>query len=109
MVIDVSKEVADQLREKGVLLESIDAIIWSHHHFDHVGDSFVFPSSRALIVGPGFKSDKTTFPGFPSNLGAETLDDAFHGREVIEFDFSGASMRIGGFPAIDYFGDEVSS
>ncbi|KAL4817530.1 metallo-beta-lactamase superfamily protein [Aspergillus spinulosporus] len=105
VVIDVSKDVADQLREEGVSLQSIDAIVWSHHHFDHVGDPSVFPSSTALIVGPGFKSDKTTFPGYPSNLDAETFDDAFQGREVIELDFSSASMSIGGFPAIDYFGD----
>lgn len=79
VIIDVSKDVADQLREEGVSLESIDGIIWSHHHFDHVGDPSVFPSSTALIVGPGFKSNKTTFPGSPSNLDAETLDGAFKG------------------------------
>ncbi|KAL4733521.1 hypothetical protein BDV11DRAFT_199856 [Aspergillus similis] len=77
VVIDVSKDVADQLREEGVPLESIDAIVWSHHHFDHVGDPSVFPPSTALIVGPGFKSDKTTFPGYLSNLDAEIFDDAF--------------------------------
>ncbi|KAL4753860.1 hypothetical protein BDW72DRAFT_201098 [Aspergillus terricola var. indicus] len=78
VVIDVSKVVTDRLREEGVSLESI-AIVWSHNHFDHVRDSFVFPSSTALIVGPGFKSNKTTFPG--------------------------ALMSVGVFPAIGYSGD----
>ncbi|KAL4792057.1 metallo-beta-lactamase superfamily protein [Aspergillus venezuelensis] len=103
--IDVEKDVVDHLNETGVPLESIDAIIWSHHHFDHVGDPSLFPSSTALIVGPGFKSDKLTFPGYPANPEAKTCDDAFHGRDVVELDFSGASIEIGGFPAIDYFGD----
>ncbi|KAL4909011.1 hypothetical protein BDW74DRAFT_165687 [Aspergillus multicolor] len=104
-VINVPKDVADQLREGGISLESIDAIVWSHHHFDHIGDPSGFPSSTALIVGPGFKSDKTTFPGYPRNPDARTDDDAFQGREVIELDFTEAAMNIGGFPAIDYFGD----
>ncbi|KAL4764115.1 uncharacterized protein BDW70DRAFT_148098 [Aspergillus foveolatus] len=62
VVIDVSKDVADQLREEGASLESIDAIIWSHHQSE-------------------IHLNKTTFPGFPSNLDAETLDEAFQGRE----------------------------
>jgi ribonuclease BN (tRNA processing enzyme) len=64
VVIDVSKDVADQLREEGVSLESIDAIIWSHHHFDHVGDPSVFPLSTALIVGPpGLRVIRPHFQG----------------------------------------------
>ncbi|KAL4932778.1 uncharacterized protein BDV17DRAFT_253733 [Aspergillus undulatus] len=103
--LDIEKDVADHLHETGIPLDSIDAIVWSHHHFDHVGDPSLFPGSTALIVGPGFKTDKSTFPGYPKNPDAKTIDDAFHDREVVELDFSNASSEIGGFPAIDYFGD----
>ncbi|KAL4803594.1 metallo-beta-lactamase superfamily protein [Aspergillus unguis] len=104
-IIDVPKDVSDHLRDQNVPLESINGIIWSHHHLDHVGDPSTFPSSTALIVGPGFKSAKKTFPGYPTNPDARIADDAFHGRELVELDFSAAPLEIGGFPALDYFGD----
>ncbi|KAL2821970.1 metallo-beta-lactamase superfamily protein [Aspergillus granulosus] len=103
--LTIEKDVADHLLEANVPLESIDGIIWSHHHMDHVGDPSLFPSSTSLIVGPGFKSNKMTFPGYPKNPDALVSDDAYHGRELIELDFSAASLEIGGFPALDYFGD----
>lgn len=104
-IIDVPKDVSDHLREGNVSLEEINAIIWSHHHLDHIGDPSRFPPPTALVVGPGFKTDQTTFPGYPANSDARTVDDAFHGRELVELDFSAAPLEIGGFPALDYFGD----
>lgn len=104
-VIDTENNVADQLTAANVPLESINAIIWSHHHIDHIGDPSLFPPSTSLIVGPGFKSEKTTFPGYPANPNALVVDDAFHGRDLIELDFSTTSVNIGGFPAIDFFND----
>ncbi|OKL55377.1 hypothetical protein UA08_09384 [Talaromyces atroroseus] len=104
VIVDISKDVADQLHDGGIALESINAIIWSHHHVDHTGDPSLFPRSTSLIVGPGFKSNKATYPGYPKNQNALVADDAFHGRELIELDFSTASS-IGRFPAIDYFND----
>ncbi|KAL5342690.1 metallo-beta-lactamase superfamily protein [Aspergillus crustosus] len=104
-VFNIEKDVPDYLREADIPLESINAIVWSHHHIDHTGDPSLFPSSTSLLVGPGFKSDKTTFPGYPKNPDALVPDDGFQGREVIELDFSATGLTIGGFPAIDYFGD----
>ncbi|KAL4755602.1 MBL fold metallo-hydrolase [Aspergillus foveolatus] len=103
--LHIEKDVADHLHEAEIPLKSINSIIWSHHHIDHIGDPSLFPSSTSLIVGPGFKSDKTIFPGYPTNPDAKTADDAFRGREVVELDFSQVSLEIGGFPAMDYFGD----
>jgi hypothetical protein len=103
-IVNVEKDVAEQLRDSNVTLESINSIIWSHNHLDHTGDPSLFPKSTSLVVGPRFKSDKTTFPGYPKNPDALVVDDAFEGREVVELDFS-TGLDIGGFPAIDFFGD----
>ncbi|KAI0265701.1 metallo-beta-lactamase superfamily protein [Gloeopeniophorella convolvens] len=104
-MIEVPADVPDILTAAGVPLTSINAIIWSHHHFDHTGDPSLFPPSTALIVGPGFKSLKDRYPGYPQNPDALTLQDAFVGREVRELDFSAATQNIGGLPALDWFND----
>jgi hypothetical protein len=96
--------VADQLRGADIPLDSINAIMLSHYHVDHIGDPSLFPSTTSLVVGPGFKTNKSSFPGYPKNPDALTVDDAFHGRDIVELEFSN-SLEIGGFPAIDYFGD----
>jgi glyoxylase-like metal-dependent hydrolase (beta-lactamase superfamily II) len=103
-VVDIQRDVFDQLRDAGLPLESINAIIWSHHHMDHIGDPSLFPPSTSLVVGPGFKKNNILFPGYPANPDSTVVDDAFHGREVIELDFSNG-LNIGGFPAIDFFED----
>ncbi|KAL5046898.1 hypothetical protein BDW71DRAFT_197245 [Aspergillus fruticulosus] len=72
VVIDVPKDVADQLREAGVSL-------------DHVGDPSGFPSLIALIVEPRSRSDKTIFPGYPTTADAKTIDDTFRGHEMRYF------------------------
>ncbi|KAJ1709910.1 hypothetical protein NYO67_7942 [Aspergillus flavus] len=103
-VVKIEQDVADQLSKAKIPLESINAIIWSHHHMDHTGDPSLFPPSTELVVGPGFKLDKTTSLGYPMNADALVNDDAFLGRNLVELDFSGA-VNIGGFLAIDFFQD----
>jgi len=102
---DLSNDVADILNSASVPLSSIDSIIWSHHHFDHMGDPSLFPSSTSLIVGPGFKSNPTTYPGYPKNPDAITIQDAFEGRQLIELDFSQSQLKVCGLRAIDWFDD----
>jgi hypothetical protein len=103
--ITIERDIPEQLKEANITLESINSIIWSHHHVDHRGDPSLFPQSVSLVVGPGFKSDKTLFPGYPKNPDALTVDDAFEGQNVIELDFSSTGLDIGGFAALDIFGD----
>ncbi|KAF3769426.1 hypothetical protein M406DRAFT_231518, partial [Cryphonectria parasitica EP155] len=92
--------------EKGnpsVRSEDVEAVIWSHHHFDHIGDPSTFPPSTDLVVGPGVK--QFCWPGFPSNPDSFVLDADIQGREVREIDFTANPLKIGRFDAFDYFGD----
>lgn len=81
----------------------IEAIVWSHHHFDHIGDPSTFPESTALVVGPGVA--KLCWPGYPTNQDGVVLDADVGGRVVHEIDFAAQPLRVGGFDAFDYFGD----
>ncbi|KAI7668098.1 hypothetical protein KC322_g16483, partial [Hortaea werneckii] len=54
--ISVDKDIATILKENGVDVDggAIESIIWSHHHWDHVGDPSTFPPTTEIAVGPGF-------------------------------------------------------
>ncbi|KAH9069327.1 beta-lactamase-like protein [Lactarius deliciosus] len=105
--INITEDVPDKLNAASISLSSIDFVIWSHHHPDHTGDLTLFPTSTSLVVGPGFKSHPLTYPGQPLGPNAETLHEAFEGREVIELDFgsSASTLNIAGLRAIDWFDD----
>jgi len=104
--IVVDRDVATILKEDGVDIDggAIKSIIWSHHHWDHVGDAS-FPSSTELVVGPGFK--EAHLPGYPQNKNSSLLESDFEGKKLREVDFQvpGNTLKIGRFHAIDYFGD----
>ncbi|KAK5651588.1 hypothetical protein OQA88_11861 [Cercophora sp. LCS_1] len=100
--VAVKDNVVDILNANGVDTARIEAVIWSHHHFDHIGDTSTFPSSTKLIVGPGFKDG--LLPGYPANPESFLLESDYTGRELIELDFS-AGLKVGRFEALDYFGD----
>ena len=98
----VRKGVREQLEEHGVDVKAIEAIIWSHWHWDHVGDPSTFESSTALVVGPGFKQN--FLPGYPADENGRILESDYAGRELRELVFD-QGLRIGNFEAFDYFGD----
>ncbi|KAI0021769.1 beta-lactamase-like protein [Xylariomycetidae sp. FL0641] len=101
--VEVVKDVADQLVENGVDLSQIEAVIWSHFHWDHTGDPTRFPSSTQLIVGPGIKD--AYMPGWPANLSAEFKEGDVAGRKVVELTKTDFNILVGGFRAHDYFRD----
>ncbi|KAG8167424.1 hypothetical protein KVR01_003113 [Diaporthe batatas] len=70
----------------------VSAVIWSHNHFDHIGDVTRFPTSTALVVGPGVRD--VTWPGWPTRADAIVLDADIEGREVIEIAFD-KGLKIG--------------
>ena len=101
--ITVEKNIAEILRENGVELEDIEALIWSHFHWDHIGDPSTFPPSVKLIVGPSTISHFV--PGHPIGPNEPILQSDYHGRELVEVNFSNANLEVGHFKAFDYFGD----
>lgn len=113
IALKIDKDVAEILVDAALPLESIDAVILSHHHPDHVGNMSLFPTSTAAVVGPGFK--KLYAPFYPAGETSPFHEYEFAGRDVIELDFASSlssssgtgsgGLEVGGFPAIDYFGD----
>jgi len=67
--------VADILKEGGVDLTEVESIIWSHYHFDHIGDISTFPLTTELVVGPGFSD--TYLPAYPTNPNSTLLERYF--------------------------------
>ncbi|KAK4187742.1 hypothetical protein QBC35DRAFT_498135 [Podospora australis] len=107
--LDVPKDVHEILTENGVDANRVEGIIWSHFHFDHVGDPSTFGPRTKLIVGPGVQG--AIFPGWPKNQQSPILETDYTGREVLELDFESGNggtfktLQIGRFKALDYFGD----
>ncbi|GLA74466.1 hypothetical protein AtubIFM55763_005710 [Aspergillus tubingensis] len=100
----VDKDVTEILCEKGIELRDIGSVIWSHYHWDHIGNVALFPPTTSLVVGPGFKSHPHLLPGFPDDAESPVSADAFAERDVVEPDFADG-LTIGGFRAQDFFGD----
>ncbi|KAL2831014.1 beta-lactamase-like protein [Aspergillus pseudoustus] len=100
--ITVDKEVVDVLGDHGVAAHEISGIIWSHWHWDHLGDPSRFPPSTELIVGPGFKEQ--FLPGYPAKPDSPVRESDFSGRNLREIDFTTA-IQVGQFRAVDYFSD----
>ncbi|EFX03459.1 metallo-beta-lactamase superfamily protein [Grosmannia clavigera kw1407] len=98
----IEKDVADILVENGVVLNTIEAVVWSHWHFDHTGNMKTFPPSVNLIVGSGFK--KGLLPGYPTNKNSHVLEADWEVRDLIELDFN-TDLKLGKFKTIDYFSD----
>ncbi|KAF7359224.1 Metallo-beta-lactamase superfamily protein [Mycena sanguinolenta] len=94
------KGITELLEEGGIPLESIETVIWSHSHFDHISDMSLWPNTTNLVIGPG--TNRSLYPEFPDS--ALQASD-FAGHDVIELNFNNTNITFGGLPAIDYFGD----
>ncbi|KAM5349467.1 hypothetical protein ACJ41O_005972 [Fusarium nematophilum] len=101
--VETVKGVREILEEHGEDASAIEAIIWSHGHFDHTGDPSTFDSNTALVLGPGSKAK--LLPGYPSDEKGPVLESDFAGRQVREISSEEFNLKIGRMPAVDYFGD----
>ena len=103
--IDIKKGIAEILQDGGIDVAggAIESMIWSHWHYDHIGDTSTFPGSTELVIARGVKD--AFYPAYPGNPDSPLLESDFAGREVREIDFDTAPMKIGGYRAFDYFGD----
>ncbi|KAH8894618.1 hypothetical protein GQ53DRAFT_839624 [Thozetella sp. PMI_491] len=99
------KHVADVLKENDVDPAEIGSVVWSHHHWDHIGDITTFPKTTEVVVGPGFK--EAFLPGYPTQPDTWIEERHFEGRILREIDFSAesSSLTVGPFRAHDFFGD----
>ncbi|KAL1710574.1 hypothetical protein EV121DRAFT_251352 [Schizophyllum commune] len=94
----VVNEIPDQLVKGNIDLKSIDTIIWSHAHMDHIGDTTRFPPSTDLVVGRGMQLKL-----YPDHPESGLLEKDISGRNVRELTYGG--LKIGAFDALDYFED----
>ncbi|KAJ7118808.1 hypothetical protein C8R44DRAFT_625159 [Mycena epipterygia] len=97
---DPFADITVLLEEGGIPLNSIETIIWSHSHFDHIGDLSLWPNTTDLVIGPG--TNRSLYPEFPDS--ALQASD-FAGHTVTELNFDGTNITFSGLPALDYLGD----
>ncbi|RFU81922.1 metallo-beta-lactamase superfamily [Trichoderma arundinaceum] len=100
--VKVEKDVPEVLKGSGILLNEIDDIIWSHSHLDHRGDVSLFPPNTTLNYGKAVAYLK---PEITGEAEAVFLESDFAGRHNNEIDFSKSTFQIGGFTALDFYGD----
>ena len=73
--IELHRSVSEVLTDAGIELKDIEAVIWSHWHWDHIGDPSVFPPTTDLVVGRGFKEGMT--PGAPINADSPLKEESW--------------------------------
>lgn len=89
--LNVVKNVSEILAEGGVDTKTINSIIWSHWHWDHIGNAALFDQSTEIVVGPGFKD--ALLPGYPAKIDSPVLEADFEYEFLLlssltEFSFS---------------------
>jgi glyoxylase-like metal-dependent hydrolase (beta-lactamase superfamily II) len=107
--VDVSVDVFDSLESHKIELSSIDTVILSHLHYDHIGDRYKFPSSTKFLVGPGALSlleGPDIYPENPKSFYSATLLPKERTTQLPPPTDSDFWKPLGPFPsAHDYFKD----
>ena len=96
-------DVADILLAENIKPASIDYVVYSHLHFDHVGDISKFPNAD-LVIGPG--SMEAASHAYPEKEMSPFMSSALDHPVVRELSRTKDKwVTIAGFPAFDFFGD----
>ncbi|OAP60192.1 hypothetical protein AYL99_05194 [Fonsecaea erecta] len=95
---------AELLAQGGVDAGSIDFVVLSHLHFDHIGDPYEFPHCQ-VVVGPG--STEASSPGYPTDPNSPYLGSIIQHPELRELSRSKDPwIPFGPFErAFDFFND----
>lgn len=99
-------KLPDMYKEHGIDADSVEAVVLSHTHFDHIGDIGQWPTKTKLIVGP--RTLEASLPGYPTKQDSSVLDSDLPvgtERELIELNDKSGWVDIGAYKGIDYFGD----
>lgn len=110
MKIEVEKDVSDGLTTLGLDPKTdIDTVIFSHLHYDHIGDPKIFGPSTKYIIGPTASSLITGPKSYPSDPHAHfdsNLLPRDRTRELPPGSDGTFWKPFGPFPAVhDYFQD----
>ena len=107
--VDVPFDVFDSLRSKNVELQSIDTVIFSHLHYDHIGDRYKFPATTKFIVGPAALALLEGPDSYPENPKSMFSADFFPRDRTTELPPPNDTEfwnPLSVFPSThDYFGD----
>ncbi|KAF7327361.1 Metallo-beta-lactamase superfamily protein [Mycena kentingensis (nom. inval.)] len=94
------KDITELLTDAKIPLESIETVVWSHGHFDHIGDMSKWPKGRNIVV-----SSQTDLSIFPDNQNSDLQASDLDGHKVVKIDLASSNLTIGGMKAVDKFGD----
>ena len=100
----MTKDAVDLLEEGPVPPNSINAVIFSHLHFDHTGDCMRFPDAD-MVIGPGSRAAAS--PGWPAAEKSPFPTSTLQHPRLHELSFETDVWKpFGPFPrSYDYFGD----
>ncbi|CAI4215878.1 unnamed protein product [Parascedosporium putredinis] len=66
VALKVDEDVTEVLESGGIGVDSIDSVIWSHYHWDHIGNLELFPRARRSTSGLASRISLVSYPGFPT-------------------------------------------
>ncbi|TFY54924.1 hypothetical protein EVJ58_g8571 [Rhodofomes roseus] len=109
--VDCPHDVADILQDGGISPNSINTIIYSHLHFDHVGDLTHFPAAELVVGGPAARIMEKSYPRYPDSPWQEfprhqTVRFVHFDDDVVRFAPSRNVAPLGSFErGLDFYGD----
>ncbi|KZT23544.1 Metallo-hydrolase/oxidoreductase [Neolentinus lepideus HHB14362 ss-1] len=88
---ECEEDIADLLRKGGIEPETINFIVYSHLHFDHVGDPTLFPSAEIILGEDAESLFEKPYPRDPESLFQEWPE----GRTVTYLNYSIPEVSTG--------------